>query len=62
MMKTSNLALGIVSTIALGLIIYAFRLNRKYKFEKRLYTISDAGYETAYDVLYPIKYKRFKRR
>jgi len=58
-MKTYFLAVGIVSTLALGLIIYQVR---KIRVEKRLLTIADAGYETAYDVLYPIKNKRFKAR
>lgn len=58
-MKTYKLALGIALTIAFGIIVYHIK---KVKVEKRLITISDAGYETAYDILYPIKVNRFKRR
>ncbi|MEJ7736345.1 MAG: hypothetical protein WKF97_02865 [Chitinophagaceae bacterium] len=57
-MKTYKLAFGIVSTLAISVIIYQVR---KTKVEKRRITISDAGYETAYDVLYPVKTKRFRR-
>lgn len=58
-MKIYKLALGITLTIALGVVVYHIK---KVKVEKRLVTISDAGYETAYDILYPIKVNRFKRR
>ncbi len=61
-MKTSKLAWGIVSTVALGIVIYVVKAEHKNRMEKRLLDISDAGYETAYDVLYPLKPKRFKRR
>lgn len=58
-MKTYKLALGIALTITLGIVVYHIK---KVRVEKRLITISDAGYETAYDILYPIKVNRFKRR
>lgn len=58
-MKTSKITLGVVSTITLGIIIYAVASNRKHKVKRRLLDVSDAGYETAYDILYPMKPKRF---
>lgn len=51
-MKTYKIALSIASTIAVGLLIYKLR---KTSFEKKLTNISDAGYETAFDILYPQK-------
>lgn len=58
-MKTYKVALGVVSTIAIGVMVYHIRKNRV---GRRLIHISDAGYETAYDILYPLKSKRFRRR
>jgi hypothetical protein len=58
MMKKSNLILGIISTVAIGIIIYQVS---KVKTKKRLLNISDAGYEFAYDILYPVKTKRAKK-
>jgi len=58
-MKTYKLAIGIASTIALGVVVYHIR---KTKYERRLNVISDAGYETAYDIIYPLKTTRFRKR
>ncbi len=55
-MKTYKLAWGVASTIAIGMIMFYLR---KTKIVKRQIMVSDAGYETAYDVLYPLKPKRF---
>lgn len=58
-MKTSKITLGVVTTITLGILIYAVASrDRKYKVKRRLLDVSDAGYETAYDILYPMKPKR----
>jgi len=57
-MKTYKIALGIASTIAIGFLVYQFRKNN---YEKKLVNISDAGYETAFDVLYPPKIYRYKK-
>ena len=50
----------LVTTLALattltGLTIY---LLKKCQRERRLAVISDAGYETAYDVHFPMKYRK----
>jgi hypothetical protein len=58
MMKKSSLILGIISTVAIGIIIYQVS---RLKTKKRLLNVSDAGYEFAYDILYPVKSKRFKK-
>lgn len=36
----------------------ALCIARKKKHEKRLAVVSNAGYEMAYDVHYPLKYKK----
>jgi hypothetical protein len=60
-MKTWKLTLGIVSTVALTLVtLYLVKMERKNRVEEKLLTISDAGYETAYDILYPLKHRRLK--
>ncbi|MEJ7913766.1 MAG: hypothetical protein WKF70_11475 [Chitinophagaceae bacterium] len=59
-MKKIRLTLGIVSIVATIVIIYSVKTHKKYRTMKRLTIISDAGYETAHDVLYPIKYKRYR--
>ncbi|MEO5999721.1 MAG: hypothetical protein ABIN89_23195 [Chitinophagaceae bacterium] len=57
-MKTYKIALGIAATLVIGFLVYQLRKN---SFEKKLINISDAGYETAFDVLYPPKTHRCKR-
>lgn len=59
-MKIVRIAFGVISTLAVGLIIYIVASDLKHKAKRRLLDVSDAGYETAYDILYPIKPKRFK--
>ena len=55
MKKSQFIALtALTATVALATAIY---LRRKKKHEKRLITVSNAGYEMAYDVHYPIKYR-----
>ena len=53
-----KLAITIASTIAVGIVIYLVQKNRE---EKRTMDIADAGYETAHDILYPLKKQRWKR-
>ena len=58
-MNKYKLAFGLISVFTISIIVFNVRKN---KLEKRLVSISDAGYETAYDVLYPLKAKRFSKR
>ena len=60
-MKTYKLIVIIivVSVTVAGITIFSIK---KTKLEKRLISVSDAGYETAYDVLYPLKSQRLKKR
>ena len=57
-MKNHRLTIGIISTVAAGVITY-FLIKRSL-IQKRLSRVSDEGYETAYDVLYPLNKSRFK--
>jgi hypothetical protein len=57
-MKTYKLTIIIASVIVVGITIHFIKKNR---LEKRLISISDAGYETAYDILSPLKSKRLKK-
>ncbi|HZF64097.1 MAG TPA: hypothetical protein VEZ55_06430 [Chitinophagaceae bacterium] len=52
-MKTSRIIFGVASLIAVGILVYS--VVRKNKAEEQLIEVADAGYETAHDVLYPLK-------
>lgn len=52
--------IGITSTL-LAAGIVAYFLIQKNATQKKLDTVADAGYETAYDVLYPLKPGRQRR-
>ena len=51
MNKSAKLALGIVAGAAIGVLV--FRMIRRHKETQRLRNVSNEGYETAHDVLYP---------
>jgi hypothetical protein len=55
MKKSQVVALTTLATAAVA--ITAIYLLRKRKHHKRLIAVSNAGYEMAYDIHYPIKYK-----
>ncbi len=62
MKKIDNkkLATGIaIGIVAVGLTIYLARRIRK---KHILSTVADAGYETAYDVHFPLRHNRPRRR
>ena len=54
-MKNSTLAvgLGVISLVAVGWVVGV--LMQKNAMQKRQMKVADAGYETAYDILYPPK-------
>lgn len=58
MKKSQLIALTALTTAAAAGLTTYFLVKRKY--EKRKVTVSNAGYEMAYDVHYPIKYKAAK--
>jgi hypothetical protein len=51
MKRSTKLALGMAAAATTGYMIY--RLIHRYKATNRLKQVSDEGYETAPDVLYP---------
>ena len=55
MKKSEVIALTTLATAAAA--ITAIYLLRKRKHKKRLVAVSNAGYEMAYDIHYPIRYK-----
>jgi hypothetical protein len=50
---TLTIGLGVISLVALGWIVGA--LMQRNATLKRQIRVADAGYETAYDILYPPK-------
>ncbi len=58
MKKTQLLAVTVLTAALVGVTIY---LLRKDKHKRRRTVVADAGYETAYDIHYPIKYGRAYR-
>jgi hypothetical protein len=59
LMKTCKPAFVIALIIATGIMVYSVK---KTRLGKRLVSASDAGYETAYDILFPLKKQRLKKR
>jgi len=57
MKKNSLFATIVLATTLIGAAT-ALCLARKNKQKKRLEAIADAGYELAYDIHYPMKYRR----
>jgi len=58
MKKSQLIALTTIATAAAA--ITTIYLLKKRKHHKRLIAVSNAGYEMAYDIHYPIKYKAAK--
>jgi predicted small secreted protein len=55
MKKSQIIALTTIATAAAAITTIYLLKRRKHK--KRLIAVSNAGYEMAYDIHYPIKYK-----
>ncbi len=61
MKKSQLIALTALTTVtAAAAVIATVCFFRKKKHEKRLAAISNAGYEMAYDIHFPVKYKSAK--
>ena len=58
MKKSQVIALTTLATAAAA--VTATYLLRKRKHKKRLIAVSNAGYEMAYDIHYPVRYKAAK--
>jgi hypothetical protein len=54
----ATILVAAVATAVVGANIY---LLKRYKHRKRLAVVSDAGYETAYDIHFPLKPKKQRR-
>jgi hypothetical protein len=58
MKKKDLIVFTALTAILAGTALYLLRKNHRNKHQKRRATVSDAGYETAYDIHYPLRYKR----
>ena len=61
MKKRQIIIIGITSLLAIGLTIYIAGKTKKDRMLQRLDKIADEGYETAADVLYPLRSPWIKR-
>ncbi len=61
MTKNKKLLLAATLVTVAGLVIANLHIFKKYKHKKRLAVVSDAGYETAWDVHFPLKNKKSRR-
>jgi len=61
MTKNKKLLLTVTLVAAAAVIGTNLYRVKKRKHKKRLAVVSDAGYETAYDVHFPLKYKKPRR-
>lgn len=61
MSKNQRLAIGL-TLVATSAIALLFCVKTKKHKKKQLYDIAEEGYETAHDVLYPLKFQRGKRK
>lgn len=60
-MKTRHyILIGAALTLAAGITLY-FASRKKNERTQRRIAISDAGYETAADLLYPLRSQRFPK-
>ncbi|MER3471975.1 MAG: hypothetical protein C4330_11820 [Chitinophagaceae bacterium] len=61
-MKKRIILIGTTALLtAAGITLYLLRRQKKSKQWKRSIAISDAGYETAGDLLYPLRSRRLRR-
>lgn len=58
MKKSQLITLTVLATAAAA--VTTICLLKKKKHQKRLVDVSNAGYEMAYDIQYPLKYKTAK--
>lgn len=59
-MKKNTVIIGIASAILIGAVVYYIRKNKQHE-KQQLLHVADAGYETAHDVLFPMKSRWWKR-
>jgi hypothetical protein len=61
MSKNQRLGTSLALVAAAGVILL-FSVKTKKEKKRRLHEVAEEGYETAHDVLYPLKFKRGNRR
>lgn len=61
MNKNNKIYIGIALAATAGLLVLLTFKKKKQTKQRRLSRVSDEGYETAHDVLFPLKIKRLKR-
>ena len=61
MKKSKFFAAAALATIAVTLVGSTLFLVRKHRRKRRLEAISNDGYEFAYDIHYPMTYKKVNR-
>ena len=56
----NKVLIGVTSITAIGLVIC---ISRKKRIQKQIvsYQIAEEGYETAHDILYPLKSRQYRR-
>jgi len=59
-MKNKKLVMTLVLVAAVAVVGTNLYLAKKTKHKKRLAVISDAGYETAHDIHFPLKYRKWR--
>ena len=60
MTRSTKVFIGIVSLTTIGILIYTTKRKRRYK-SMVLDKVADEGYETAQDILFPLKGGQGKR-
>lgn len=61
MSKNKRLAIGL-SFVATSAIVLLYSFKTKKEKKRQLHDIAEGGYETAHDVLFPLKFQRGKRK
>lgn len=60
MSKINKLYIGIALAASAGLLVLLTFKKKKQKKQRRMNLVSEEGYETAHDVLFPLKIKRLR--
>jgi len=62
MTRKNAIILGVAALVAVGTVVYVSGRGRKRKTLKmQQYEVAEEGYETAFDILFPEKKKKFGR-
>ncbi|MDB5193667.1 MAG: hypothetical protein JWQ96_3230 [Segetibacter sp.] len=61
MSNNKKILTGIVTIGAIGIAIYLSKRSEARRHQQVLSVVADEGYETAYDILFPVKKQRLRR-